>query len=172
MRNPIFVRSLTDEERQQLQDGLRSAEAFVLRRCQILLASERGERAPQIAHTLGCTAQTVLSVIHAFDQTGLAVLRRGSSRPHIVHAAFDAVSAERLRALLHQCPRTFGKPTSVWTLPLADEVSFAQGLTEKEVSGETVRATLERLGVKWQRAKQWITSPDPAYARKKGLATA
>lgn len=136
------------------------------------MASERGERAPQIARTLGCTAQTVLNVIHTLHQTGLAVLRRHSSRPHTVPTAFDAVSAERLCALLHQSPRTLGKPTSVWTLPLAAAVSFAQGLTEQEVSGETVRATLERLGVKWQRAKRWITSPDPAYVRKKGHATA
>jgi len=28
------------------------------------------------------------------------------------------------------------------------------------------------LGIRWQRAKQWITSPDPEYARKKGVATA
>jgi hypothetical protein len=35
------------------------------------------------------------------------------------------------------------------------------------VSGETIRTTLLRLGVKWQRAKRWITSPDPLYALKK-----
>ena len=28
-----------------------------------------------------------------------------------------------------------------------------------------------RLGVGWKRAKHWITSPDPAYARKKARAT-
>src|SRR3712207_6907429 len=38
------------------------------------------------------------------------------------------------------------------------------------VSGETIRATLERLGVRWERAKRWITSPDPEYARKKKTA--
>jgi hypothetical protein len=26
---------------------------------------------------------------------------------------------------------------------------------------------LARLGVRWERAKRWITSPDPEYARKK-----
>ena len=31
---------------------------------------------------------------------------------------------------------------------------------------ETVRATLARLGIRWRRAKHWITSPDPAYAPK------
>jgi hypothetical protein len=76
-----------------------------------------------------------------------------------------------LRALLHRSPRDFGKPTSLWTLELAAEVSFAQQLTAKRVTGETIRATLARLGLRWQRAKQWITSPDPAYARKKAPAT-
>jgi hypothetical protein len=73
--------------------------------------------------------------------------------------------------LLHQSPRNFGKPTSLWTLDLVAEVAYAQGITPEQVSGETVRATLERLGIGWRRAKHWITSPDPAYARKKTRAT-
>ena len=40
------------------------------------------------------------------------------------------------------------------------------------ISDETIRETLKRLKVSWQRAKHWITSPDPAYARKKSNATA
>ena len=37
----------------------------------------------------------------------------------------------------------------------------------QRVSDETIRQTLLRLGVKWKRAKHWITSPDPGYERKK-----
>jgi hypothetical protein len=103
--------------------------------------------------------------------TAIPYLRAGSSRPHTIHAAFDAERAERLRALLHQSPRAFAKPTSLWTLPLAAEVAFAEGLTPERVSGETIRATLARLGVRWRRAKHWITSPDPEYLRKKAGAT-
>ncbi len=172
MQAPIFVRRPSTDERQALADGLRSADAFVLRRCQVILASARGERAPRIARALGCDDQTVRNVINGFDAGGLAVLRRGSSRPHTLRPAFDAARAEQLRALLHRSPRTFGKPTSVWTLELAAAVSFEQGLTPERVSGETIRATLERLGVRWRRAKRWITSPDPEYAREKGPATA
>ena len=73
---------------------------------------------------------------------------------------------------MHQSPRTFGRPTSVWTLELAAEVSFEQGLTAERVSGETIRATLQRLGIRWKRAKRWITSPDREYARKKAPAIA
>jgi hypothetical protein len=50
-------------------------------------------------------------------------------------------------------------------------VSFEEGLIKERISGETVRATLERLGVRWERAKRWITSPDPEYQRKKEDAT-
>jgi hypothetical protein len=89
-----------------------------------------------------------------------------------MRAAFNAAAAERLRALLHRSPRTFGKPTSVWTLDLAAAVSFERGLTAERVSDETIRLTLKRLGIGWKRAKRWITSPDPEYARKKAPATA
>jgi transposase len=172
MRPPIYVRPLSAAERQRLEAGLRSADAFVLRRCQILLASARGERAPALGRQLGCDDQTVREAIHAFNATGLAALAPGSRRAKTIHRAFDAAGAEQLRALLHQSPRTFDRPTSVWTLALAAEVSFEQGLTPARVSSETIRATLQRLGVRWKRAKRWITSPDPAYTRKKVPATA
>jgi len=172
MRRPIFVRPFTAAEQQALDAGLRSSEAFVLRRCQILLASARGEHARLIAGSLGCDDQTVRNVIHRFNTLGLAVLTPGSSAPHHTpHAVFDAARREQLRALLHQSPRTFGKPTSGWTLDLVAEVAFAQGITPRQVSGETIRTALVQLDVRWKRAKHWITSPDPAYLRKKSSAT-
>jgi transposase len=172
MQPPLFVRPPTEAEQQALAAGLRSADAFSLRRCQIILASARGERAPAIACSLGCSDQTVRTAIRAFDRAGVAALVAGTSRPHTTHPAFDAAGAERLRALLHRSPRDFGHPTSVWTLELAAETAFAEGLTATRVSDETVRATLARLGLRWRRAKQWITSPDPAYAQKKRAAIA
>ncbi len=170
MKPPIFVRPLTDAERQALEAGLRSSDAFVLRRCQILLASSREERPPQIARSLGCASQTARNAIRAFNECGLEALTRDSTAPKQVSRVFDGSRAADLKALLHQSPRQFGKDTSVWTLDLAAAVSFEQGLTPTRVSDETVRQALKRLGVGWKRAKTWITSPDPAYARKKGLA--
>lgn len=172
MRPPIFVRPLTDAERQALEAGLRSSDAFRLRRCQILVASARQEPVPQIARALGCDQQTVRNAIHAFTTDGLAALTAGSHVAKTIHRAFEEEAATKLRALLHRSPRTFGKPTSLWTLELAAEISFQEGLTPTRVSGETIRATLKRLGVRWKRAKRWITSPDPEYARKKVPATA
>ena len=173
MRPPIYVRPFAGTERQALAAGLRSSDAFVLRRCQILLASARGVHARLIAEALGCDDQTVRNAIHAFNTAGLAALTPGSSAPqHTPHAIFDPQRCEHLRALLHQSPRSFGKPTSVWTLDLVAQVAFTEGLTPRQVSGETIRNALARLGVRWTRAKHWITSPDPAYARKNTSATA
>lgn len=171
MKPPIFVRSLSETEKQQLKTALRSSDAFVLRRAQIVLASDRKERASRIARSLGCGSQTVRDAIHDFNKRGLDALVKGSSRPAEVHAAFDEDGTENLRELLHQSPRNFGSEESFWTLEYAAEVCFEQGLTERRVSGETIRATLARLGLRWQRAKRWIESPDPEYARKKGIAT-
>lgn len=172
MRPPIFVRSLSDTEKQQLENALRSKDAFVMRRAQIILASERGERASRIARSLGCGSQTVRDAIHDFNERALDALEARSSRPKRTHDAFDHQSAEALREILHRSPREFGRDSSLWTLEMAAQVSFEEGLTQRRVSGETIRATLLRLlGVRWQRAKRWITSPDPLYERKKGGAT-
>jgi transposase len=172
MQTPLCIRPLTADERATLETGLRSMSAFTVRRCQILLASAEGQATTTIARDLRCTDQTVRNAIHAFHQRGLTVLQPQSSRPHTTATIFDAGTCEALRALLHHSPRTFGKPTSRWTLALAAEVSFAQGLTPRLVSDETIRLALRRLRVSWKRAKHWITSPDPAYLRKKNGATA
>jgi hypothetical protein len=63
-----------------------------------------------------------------------------------------------LRVLLHQSPRTFGKGTSMWTLELAADVAYQQGLTATRVSDETIRVTLARMGVRW-RCSQRSWSP-------------
>jgi hypothetical protein len=76
-----------------------------------------------------------------------------------------------LRALLHPSPRTLGKGTSLWTLPLAAAVCYEKGRTPRLVSGAAVRLVLKSLGVGWKRAKHWFTSPDAAYARTKKRVT-
>ena len=134
---PLYVRALTDAEREALEAALRSSDAFVLRRAQILLASARGEQVGAIAAVVGFSGQAVRQVIHAFHQEGLGVLRRRSTRSHTLYYCFDTPAAERLREILHQSPRSFGKETSLWTLELAADVAYEQGVTAWRVSDET-----------------------------------
>src|SRR4051794_4358668 len=118
MKPPVFVRDLSAEERQALAAGLHSPDVFVLRRSQILLASARGEWAPRIARQLGCSDQTVLNAIAAFNTRGLAALSRGS---HVAHTRCPTFAGEP-EAQLHRSPRDFDLPTSLWTLALLADV--------------------------------------------------
>src|SRR5262245_29790452 len=145
MQTPLYVRPLLADERATLETGLWSASACTVRRCQILLASAEGRETTTIADSLRCTEQPVRNVIHAFHQRGLAAMQPQSSRPHTTATIFDMGTCAALRGLLHQSPRTFGKSTSRWTLALAAEVRFAQGLPPRLVSDETSRVALRWL---------------------------
>ena len=172
MKPPLFVRPLTDEERHHLEDGLRSKQAFTLRRCQILLASAQRHPPAQIAKAVGCRVQTVRNALHAFAQRGVACLTAQSSVPHTVQPVLDAAKRASLHGLLHQRPRTFDTPRSTWTLALLAEVCCDLGLSPQPLSAPTIRDAIRRLGANWKRAKHWITSPDPADVRKKTDVTA
>ena len=143
-----------------------------MRRAQIVLASTRGLSPQPIAQLVGCCVQTVRNVIHAFDTHGLACMCKPSTRPKSNTPTLDATNCERLQHILHQSPRTYGKPTGMWTLALAAQVCHEQGVTEQCMSDETIRRALRRLRANWKLAQHWITSPDPQYARKKSGAIA
>src|SRR5262245_1067942 len=153
MKPPSFVRTLSAAERQRLRAGLRSAGAFTARRCQILLASSQGLRPPQIARNLSCAVGTVHYALRAFARAGLACLPAQASRPHSVHPYLDRQHTAALKDLLHHSPRLFGQPTSLWTLDRLAQVCYAKGLTPRPLTGEAIRKALQRLGIRWRRAK-------------------
>jgi transposase len=172
MKPPLYIRHVTAEEYGALTAGLRSHEAFTVRRCQMLLASAEWQKPSGIAKTLRCAPQTVRNVLHAFNAHGLACVQRGSNVPLRVEPVLNADKREQLRVILHQSPRTFGQPASIWTLKRLAAVCHEQGLSDTTLSCPTMLDAIVRLGVSWQRAKHWIVSPDPAYERKKNAGTA
>src|SRR5258708_25277700 len=138
MKAPLFVRSLSVSARAGLREGLRSADAFTLRRCQILLASDQGRRPSDIAAALGCSSQSVRNALRAFAAEGAACLAPKSKRPKTIHSAWPKDRDEDLRALLHQSPRNGGKPTSPWTLDLPALVCFETGGTPPRPRGAAI----------------------------------
>ena len=111
MKPPIFIRPLTDDERRQLEADRRTADAFRVRRAQIVLASAQRVAPKPMAQLVGCSVQTVRNVIHAFDMQGVEGLARQSNRPKTV-APLDAPNCHSFQHILHQSPRTYGKPSS------------------------------------------------------------
>jgi transposase len=163
----VFSRPLATAERGELEAGLRSPDAFTLRRSQIILASSRGRSPAEIAEYVGCTPQAVRNAIRAFRSEGLHSLTAKSKAPRHPIGVWPKERDVELRELLHQNPRTFGKRRSLWTLELLADVCHERGMTARKLSAEAIRRVLVRLGINWRRAKVWMTSPDPEYAAKK-----
>jgi hypothetical protein len=168
MRTPIFIRPLTEDEQQHIQKGLRSSAAFVLRRCQILTASARGERAAAIARQLGCDDQTVRNVIHGFNASGLAVLQKGSSRPHRLRTSFTQEGAERLkdeaRIAAHVILAKSAAP-GPWHWPPRSVSS--RGLSRPRSPTKACAAPSNDSKPTGSALNTPITSPDPHYLLKK-----
>ena len=171
MRQPIYVRELSTEEREALEKGLRSSNGFTVRRCQLLLSSAEGKHSGQITAQLHCNDQTVRNAIRDFHQKGLEALQPGSNRPHSISYKIEPEAIEPLKELIHQSPREYGEGVSFWTLSLVAKVTYEQQIIKQPVTGEAMRQALKRQGISWKRAKKWITSPDPADELKKSNET-
>lgn len=169
---PLTIRPLTEDERRVIQAGLKSKAGIMVRRSQmVLMSAEEQLKAGEIARRLGCSDQTVRKVLHGFEQEGIACLsekRRG--RPH-PERAFDEAGEAQLMQILEQSPRQHGYESSLWTLEMLAELSYERGWTKQRVHLDTVSETLRRLGVRWKRAKQHISSPDEQYEAKKSVET-
>src|SRR5262249_37598747 len=144
MKPRLFVPPLDPALGQRLRQGLRSTDAFTARRCQVLLASARGDSPTQIARHLGCTPATVPNPRRPPHPTPRPPRRYPPPPPH--HPPhppppgalpccektpppppppppfLDDRHTEALKDLLHHSPRLFGQPTSLWTLDRVAEV--------------------------------------------------
>lgn len=162
---------LLDEE-YYLKCCLHGKDIFVSRRAHLLLASSRGVSVPELSRQTLFPVSTIRALIHLFNQGGTPVLKRQTNRPKNCAPLLSAHACEQIHHFLHHSPREWGKNTSLWSLQLLAQVLYEEGLTPHQVSYETVRRALLREGLSWKRAKHWITSPDPGYARKKNAESA
>jgi hypothetical protein len=170
LKPPLAIRQLTDEERAALAAGLRSHDAFSVRRCQSVFASAAGQKPTAIATALHGAPQTGRNVSHASDERGRACMPRGSNGPISVEPVLHAEKREHGRARLHQSPRHVGTPARVWTRKSLAAVWHAQGLSPTTLSVPTMLEASVRVDVNWNRAKPWMVRPDPAYALQKSTA--
>src|SRR5215210_909453 len=174
MRRPIFVRSISDAERESLEAGLRSPDAFVLRRCQILLPSSRA-RTPTRSPAASAATPRERPQRHPSLQRECS---SGGVEQGLLQAAYHPRGL-RLRGRRATQGAASSEPSALrqgqQPVDLADGCGGElRGGNNRRAghAGETIRATLVRLGVRWERAKRWITSPDPEYQRKKAARPA
>jgi DNA-binding CsgD family transcriptional regulator len=174
MHPPIFVRELSRAERAQLEASLRAPSAFTVRRAQIVLLSAAGRRPSEIAPGLCCAVQTVRNGIRAFNAGGLAALTAGSSRPRSAAPVLDGAKRERLRARSAAPIAARLRPATQHLDAGPAGAGGARAGAERDgaVGGDDPPGAPASGGGLAARQAPALTSPDPAYARKKAGATA
>ena len=163
----MYVRTPADEERHELEKGLLSSSAFTVRRCQVLLSSDRHKTPNQIGAELHCSGQAVRNVVRVLEKEGLVCLTEKSHARHDQQSAFDEAARERLREMVRSSPREYGHEASAWTLGLLAKTCWSEGISSRLVKGHNVSPVLREMGIDWRRAKHRIRSPDEHYEHRK-----
>ena len=165
----LLGRPLTEDERKALLSWQQCDRKILYVRARMVLLAESAPSAAAISRALGVHVQTTRDILRRFNQGGLAAIapKPKPGRPR----QFGQEAAETLIAILHENPVEYGGDDGRWTLALAAKALAAE-LGVKSISTDTILRLLKSRRYSWQRAKAWITSPDPKYALKKSGVTA
>ena len=161
----LYVRSITSLEGQKIQGILRrSKNRTMLRRAQVILLSEQGMQASNIAQSTYLHTEYVRELIRRFNREGLGLfkVRPRSGRP--------VIFTEEIRAEIVECalspPRLLGQPFSHWSIAKLREYLISQGIVT-DISIERLRQILQEKRIRLQRTKTWKESNDPEFESKK-----
>ena len=164
---PLQLRSLTKEERVQLEAKIRRKTLPVRlhQRYRIVLEASRGYVAGGIAERVGCSLDSVWRWVGRFNESGFATFEAVANpygRPALVNG-------DQVRALIKVAlsrPEDLGLPFTHWSVAKLKAYCLAQGLLPP-ITDEWVRRLLRREGVSFQHTKTWKQSPDPDFEAKK-----
>ena len=161
----IRVRVITAEESKILDRWQRGDDIVRYRRARVLRLSETDWRCPAIAEVLALHPETVRWVIKAFNEGGIEAItpqpRSGGRSPGYTQEVADV--AEDLAR--QEPPEAAGRAT--WTLHGLAKAIAARFEHIDTMSHEAVRRLLKLRDIVYYQAKQWLTSPDPHYERRK-----
>jgi len=166
------VKMLNADEYRVLKKTVASRKlpAGKVRRAKIILSSNQGHTAREIAAKLDCNERTVLKWINRFNKHGVvAGLEEGprEGRPRVYGP--EDVGAVIQAALTP--PRELGLPFASWTLDrlvayLSEEKGVGMGRTR-------VAEVLSKEGLRWRKQEGWFGERvDPEFAEKRGPSSA
>lgn len=156
------ARQATKEEREELERMTQQEVGRVALRAQIILLSNRGFTAPEIADIQSTSDVSVYKWLDRFDEEGPTGLhdRPRSGRP----TKMDEEAQEAIEETLSEPPTEQGYNFTCWTVPLL--TTHLQQLVQKSFCQETVRNALHDLGYRWRRPRWAVLREDPRAAER------
>lgn len=152
--------------RQMLQSEMHSTHnAKRYRRLKIIDLSGQGTAVSELARMFDLTPATIRTYIHAFNKHGLDGLQSGygQGRPLALDWA-----AEQWMDVLSQAPchlELLDTAAQNWTQALIRQYLVVYHQVHLSQSG--LSKSLQRVGLRWRRAKLRVHSPDPLYTVKR-----
>ena len=157
----MFVRSFSEQERQELKRLARREVGRVSERMRMILLSSKGYSVQQIADIFECDVASVRAWIERFQAEGVKGLhdRPRCGRP----PKAGVVAQQQLRQTVATQPSQLGYLFGLWTVvALCAHLAASLGLN---VSTATVRRLLWKAGYRWRRPRHTLPQ-DPAARAK------
>ncbi len=136
-----YIIKLADEQHTELLSLLNKGEhsARIIKRANILLQSDAGKTAPQIAESLKTSQQTVYNIRKRFTQGGLDLALHEKPRPGAKRKLDSKQEAHVIATACSHPP----EDRTRWTVRLLTDRIVELGIVD-EISRETVRRTLKK----------------------------
>ncbi|MHA1938889.1 MAG: IS630 family transposase [Candidatus Thorarchaeota archaeon] len=135
------------------------------RRVKIIQLSSQGQAVSQLAMTFDLCQVTIRDYIKRYNKGGLESLKRRNSNGRPPKIKLTKAEWEEL---LHRSPCQFEKLDTAarnWTRKLLAQ--YCSAYLDVQITEAAISILLKRLGIKWNRGKLKITSPDPLYIVKR-----
>jgi transposase len=160
------ILDIPQPQQDQMLSQLRSARYGYLLPLHVLLLCAAGRTPTEIAAFLFCSRTSVYRIVAAYRDRSLAfaLADEGQLQPLLRTAVLSPSLTRSLLALLKVAPSAFGWCRTRWSCAsLAAQLKINRGL---EVSAETMRRYLHKLGWVWKRAKLIAKDDDPQRVSK------
>jgi transposase len=155
VRNRIVVRLPRWVKRRLQRQRLRTRDAAMRTRIQVVLLYESGWGAQRIAASLGCVPATAVRVVHRFLELGEEGLLDG--RCDNGQMKVDDDLRQALAELVAASPEDHGWSRPTWTRELLARTLRQQ--TGVHVSVSTIARMLDQLGARWGMARPIVLCP-------------
>jgi transposase len=162
----VYVRDLTRAEGNRLMEIARRGKSpIAVRRAQVLIASDQGMKAPEIAKVYHLSPDYVRKIIHRYNTEGFesvhAKYENGGRPPK-----FTPEECSLILEIANIPPKILGLPFTHWSLmKLRDHLVKCRVIPG--ISHEQLRQILKRANWSLQRVKTWKESNDPEFESKK-----
>jgi len=159
----IYVRSLSQDELKVLKKTTRSNDAFTKDRAKILLLSQKGYTAKEIAKRIDCEIRKVRKTIKTFNKMGLKSLKRVKAKG--AEPRFTKEQRAEILQIVSTDPTTRGLPYTTWSLRKLKKYLINQNIVDY-ISIYTIREILKSEKMKIKKSKRFQYSNDPDFAKK------